>query len=110
MGPFQPYDDRRDIMDPNLRGGGGGRMAGGINPRGMYGQNRGPRSYQPGYGNGNGDRQVETKGVQNASLGPPLQGDPYAVEQQARAKRRMERGMSDGGGVMGGAPPEDYSI
>lgn len=95
MGGFQPYDDRRDIMDPNLRGGGGGR---GINPNGMYGPNRGPRSYQPGHGNGNGGYgmrgDVTTKGVQNATMGDPMQGDPNSPDAQLRVKRRYERGMS----------------
>ena len=106
MGGFQPYDDRRDIMAPNLRGGGGGRMSGGINPGGMYAPNRGPRSYQPGYGDGNGGGygmrgDVRTKGVQNATMGhaePDSDEMGYDMDNDGdginRRKRRIERGMS----------------
>jgi len=104
MGGFTPFDDRRDIMDP--RAGGRGYNGGGINPGGMYGPNRGPRSYQPGHGNGNGmaPGDVRTKGVQNASMdGGQMQGgDPGGMD-ALRVKRKYERGM------MGDAPPEDYS-
>lgn len=66
----------------------------GINPNGRYG----PRSYQPGHGNGNGGYgmrgDVRTKGVQNASMGDPMQGDPNSPDAQLRVKRRYERGMS----------------
>ncbi len=100
MGGLTPYDDRRDIMAPNLRGGGGGRMSGGINPGGMYAPNRGPRSYQPGHGNGNGGYgmrgDVRTKGVQNATMGDPMQGDPNDP-MNLRVKRKYERGMSGAG-------------
>lgn len=101
MGGLTPYDDRRDIMAPNLRGGGGGRMSGGINPGGMYAPNRGPRSYQPGHGDGTGGYgmrgDVRTKGVQNATMGDPMQGDPNSPDAQLRVKRRYERGMSGAG-------------
>ena len=106
MGGFQPYDDRRDIMAPNLRGGGGGRMSGGINPGGMYNPNRGPRSYQPGHGDGSGGYgmrgDVTTKGVQNASMDDPMQGDPNDP-MNLRVKRKYERGMS------GATPEQSYS-
>ncbi len=106
MGGFQPIDDRRDIMDPNLRGGGGGRMSGGINPGGMYNPNRGPRSYQPGHGDGSGGYgmrgDVTTKGVQNASMDDPMQGDPNDP-MNLRVKRKYERGMS------GATPEQSYS-
>ena len=105
MGGFQPYDDRRDIMAPNLRGGGGGRMSGGINPGGMYNPNRGPRSYQPGHGDGSGGYgmrgDVTTKGVQNATMGhaePDSDEMGYDMDNDGdginRRKRRIERGMS----------------
>lgn len=104
MGGLTPYDDRRDIMDP--RAGGRGYNGGGINPGGMYGPNRGPRSYQPGHGNGNGmvPGDVRTKGVQNASMdgGQMHGGDPGGMD-ALRVKRKYERGM------MGDAPPEDFS-
>ena len=105
MGGLTPYDDRRDIMAPNLRGGGGGRMSGGINPGGMYAPNRGPRSYQPGHGDGTGGYgmrgDVRTKGVQNATMGhaePDSDEMGYDMDNDGdglnRRKRRIERGMS----------------
>lgn len=74
----------------------------GINPNGRYG----PRSYQPGHGNGNGGYgmrgDVTTKGVQNASMGDPMQGDPNDP-MNLRVKRKYERGMS------GATPEQSYS-
>ena len=113
MGGFQPYDDQRDITAPvqgmprDARQLPNGDVVGrgdpryfdrgpgiGINPNGRYG----PRSYQPGHGNGNGGYgmrgDVRTKGVQNASMGDPMQGDPNSPDAQLRVKRRYERGMS----------------
>lgn len=122
MGGFQQYNDQRDITAPvqgmprDARQLPNGDVVGrgdpryfdrgpgiGINPNGRYG----PRSYQPGHGNGNGGGygmrgDVRTKGVQNATMGDPMQGDPNDP-MNLRVKRKYERGMS------GAAPQENQS-
>ena len=100
MGGLTANPNERPIVEygPGRGQGGfnGGPMGGGINPNGRYG----PRSYQPGHGNGNGGYGMRgdatPKGVQNASMGDPMQGDPNDP-MNLRVKRKYERGMSGAG-------------